>query len=181
MYMIFISKCEFGKEFEKGKESKIYCLTIKKEVIMTLVKRNENYPTWPNFFNEFFNHDWPDWTRNNYSESDTTLPSVNIKENADVFEVEMAIPGMQKEDFKIELNNRFLTISAEKKTEREEKKGEKYTRREFCYKSFSRSFTLPEVVEGDKIEANYQNGLLKVVIPKREEAKPNPVKLIDIK
>jgi HSP20 family protein len=148
---------------------------------MTLIKRNENSPAWPNFFNEFFNHDWADWVNNNYSEVNTTLPSVNIKENEDVFEVEMAVPGMSKEDFKIELNHRFLTISAEKKVEKEEKKkNEKYTRREFCYRSFSRSFTLPEVVEGDKIEAKYDNGLLKVVIPKKEEAKPKPAKLIDI-
>lgn len=148
---------------------------------MTLIRRNENSPAWPNFFNEFFNHDWADWVNNNYSEVNTTLPSVNIKETEDVFEVEMAVPGMSKEDFKIELNNRFLSISAEKKTEKEEKKkGEKYTRREFCYRSFSRSFTLPETVEGDKIEAKYDNGLLNVIIPKREEAKPKPTKLIEI-
>lgn len=149
---------------------------------MTLIRRNENYPTWSNFFNEFFNHDWADWSHNNYSESNSTLPSVNIKETEDLFEVEMAVPGMAKEDFKIELNNNYLTISAEKKSEKEEKpkKEERFTRREFHYKSFTRSFTLPEVVESERIEAKYDNGILRLSIPKRDEAKPKPSKLIDI-
>lgn len=152
------------------------------EVAMTLIRRNENYPTWSNFFNEFFNHDWADWTTNNYSDPNSTLPSVNIKETTDLFEVEMAVPGMAKDDFKVELNNSYLTISAEKKSESEtkEKKGERYTRKEFSYCSFSRTFALPDVVENEKIEAKYENGILKVAIPKREEAKPKPVRLIDI-
>lgn len=155
---------------------------LKMEVAMTLIKRNENYPTWSNFFNEFLNHDWADWTHNNFSDPNTTLPSVNIKETEDLFEVEMAVPGMTKDDFKVELNNNFLTISAEKKSETEEKgkKGERYTRKEFSYRSFSRSFTLPDVVESDKIEAKYDNGILSLQIPKREEAKPKPVKRIEI-
>jgi len=150
------------------------------EVAMTLIRRNENYPTWSNFFNEFFNHDWADWKQNNYSDPNTTLPSVNIKESTDQFEVEMAAPGMSKENFKVELNNNYLTISAENKKESEQKEGERYTRKEFSYSSFSRTFALPELVENDKIEAKYDNGILKISIPKREEAKPKPVKLIDI-
>jgi len=155
---------------------------LKMEVAMTLIKRNENYPTWSNFFNEFFNHDWFDWNNNNFSDPNTTLPSVNIKETTDLFEVEMAVPGMAKEDFKVELNNNYLTISAEKKTESEtkDKKGERFTRREFSYKSFSRSFSLPDVVESEKIEAKYENGILTLKIPKQEESKPNPIKQIEI-
>jgi HSP20 family protein len=105
---------------------------------------------------------------------------VNIKESTDQFEVEMAAPGMSKENFKVELNNNYLTISAENKKESEQKEGERYTRKEFSYSSFSRTFALPELVENDKIEAKYDNGILKISIPKREEAKPKPVKLIDI-
>ncbi len=147
---------------------------------MTLIRRTENYPTWSNFFNEFFNHDWADWSRNNYSDPNTTLPSVNVKETDDLFEVEMAVPGMTKDDFKVELNDNYLTISAETKTEDESKTDEKYTRREFCYKSFSRSFTLPELVETNKIEAKYDEGILRLSIPKREEAKPKAIRQIEI-
>jgi HSP20 family protein len=147
---------------------------------MTLIRRTENYPSWPNLFNEFINTDWADWKNKHYANANGTLPSVNIKENVDLFEVEMAIPGMEKEDFKVELNNSILTISAEKKSEEEVKENERYTRKEFSYSSFSRSFTLPELVESDKIEAKYDKGILTVSIPKREEAKPKPVKLIDI-
>ncbi len=144
---------------------------------MTLIRRNENYPAWSNFFNEFFNNDW---ASNNHASVNATLPSVNIKENTDLFEVEMAVPGMKKEYFKVELNNNYLTISAEKKNETENKADERYTRKEFSYSSFTRSFSLPELVENDKIEAKYEDGILKIAIPKREEAKPKPIRLIDI-
>ncbi len=149
---------------------------------MTLVKRNEMIPTmWSNLFNDFFTRDWNDWSLLNYSDTNTTLPSVNIKDTPDAYEVEMAAPGMEKKDFKIELNNDLLTISSERKDEKESKEGESYTRREFSYQSFSRSFTLPGIVERDKISAKYENGVLKINIPKKEEAKPKPAKQIAIK
>lgn len=149
---------------------------------MTLIRKSDNYPVWSNFFNDFFSNNWADWNTNNYAEFNSTLPSVNVKETEDYFNVEMAVPGMVKEDFKVELNNSYLTISAEKKSETENKevKKEHYTRREFSYCNFSRTFSLPDVVENDKIEAKYENGILSVSIPKREEAKPKPVRLIDI-
>ncbi|SDG61672.1 Hsp20/alpha crystallin family protein [Psychroflexus sediminis] len=125
------------------------------------------------FNNDMFNRD--------YSETNTTLPSVNIKENEDKFGVEVAVPGFDKKDFKIELNNNELTISSEKKEEHEKEEGERYTRREFSYQSFRRSFTLPNTVDGDKISAQYKNGVLYVDIPKREEAKPKPAREISIK
>ncbi|NEV93122.1 Hsp20/alpha crystallin family protein [Psychroflexus sp. YR1-1] len=125
------------------------------------------------FNNDMFNRD--------YSETNTTLPSVNIKENEDKFGVEVAVPGFDKKDFKIELNNNELTISSEKKEEHEKEEGERYTRREFSYQSFRRSFTLPNTVDGDKISAQYKNGVLYVDIPKREEAKPKPAREIAIK
>jgi HSP20 family protein len=148
---------------------------------MELMKRNENYPAWSNFFNDFFNRDWMDWTTRNFSETNTTLPSVNVKEGEDGYEVDMAAPGLGKKDFKIELNHGILTISSEKKNENETKKGQQFTRREFSYQSFSRSFNLPHTVDSEKISAKYDNGILKVTIPKKEEAKPKPAKTIEIK
>lgn len=148
---------------------------------MSLIRRTESYPAWSNFLNEFFDRDWMDWNNRNFSNTNTTLPSVNVKESADGFEVDMAAPGLEKKDFKIEINHGTLTISSEKKVENETKTGQQFTRREFSYQSFSRSFTLPETVDGDKISAKYENGILKVSIPKKEEAKPKPAKTIEIK
>ena len=147
---------------------------------MTLIRRSNNYPTWSNVFNEFFNTDWNDWANQNYSNTNTTLPSVNVKESEEGFEVEMAAPGLTKDDFQIELNNSLLTIKSEKKEEKECKKGECYTRREFSYQSFNRSFTLPSTIESDKIKAQYEHGILKISIPKKEEAKPRPTRQIAI-
>jgi HSP20 family protein len=95
--------------------------------------------------------------------------------------VEVAAPGMDKKDFKIELNGNMLTISSERKNEWENKDGERYSRREFSYQSFQRTFQLPkDVVDEDKIEAKYDNGLLRLVIPKREHARPRPPRTIEI-
>ena len=147
---------------------------------MSLIKRENYLPTWSNFFNDFLNRDWYDWNNQNYSLTNTTIPSVNIKETLDEFEVEMAAPGMAKDDFKIELNNNVLSISSEKESENETKEGKNVTRREFSYQSFSRSFTLPAIVETDRISAKYENGILQVKIPKKEEAKPKPLKQIKV-
>ncbi len=145
---------------------------------MTLVRYQNPLPT---MFERFFNNELVNWGRDNFSETDTTLPSVNIKETTDAFEVEVAAPGFDKSDFNIELDNNLLTISSEKKVENEVKEGEKITRQEFSYQSFKRSFTLPEIVEGDKITAKYENGILSLTIPKKDEAKPKPVKQIKVK
>ncbi len=148
---------------------------------MSLIKRDERIPSWSGFMNEFFNRDWMDWNQHNFSTTNTTLPSVNIKESTDDFEVEMAAPGFSKEDFKIELNNNVLCISSEKEVNDETKKDQEFTKHEFSYQSFSRTFTLPNIVDNEKIGAKYENGILKVTIPKREEAKPKPARLIKIK
>jgi len=148
---------------------------------MSLLRRDENHPAWSNFFSEFLNRDWMDWTKHNFSDTNTTLPSVNIKEGNDNYEVEMAAPGLEKKDFKIELTHGLLTISSDKKTEKVTKKGQKFTKREYSYQSFRRSFTLPNTVDSDKIAAKYESGILKVVIPKKEEAKTRLPKSIEIK
>ena len=135
----------------------------------------------PSLFDRFFEGDLFDWSNRNFSLTNTTLPSVNIKESNDAFTVEVAAPGFDKSDFKLELNHDLLTISSEKQMENETKEDEQFTRREFSYQSFTRTFTLPNTVEEDKIKATYDNGILKISIPKKEEAKPKPSKVIEIK
>jgi len=144
---------------------------------MSLVRFSNQLPS---MFDRFFEGDLFDWSNRNFSLTNTTLPSVNIKENTDAFSVEVAAPGFDKADFNLELNHDLLTISSEKKVENETKEGEQFTKREFSYQSFSRSFTLPHTADGDKIEASYENGILKVQIPKKEEAKPKPSRTIEI-
>src|SRR5699024_5061213 len=108
-------------------------------------------------------------------------PSVNIKETKDNFVVEVAAPGMRKEDFKIELDNNIMTISSERsETEGDKDKEGNYTRREFSYQSFQRSFTLPNTIQGENVSAQYKDGVLNIVIPKREEAKQKPSRIIEI-
>ncbi len=113
-----------------------------------------------------------DFDRNFYSNTERTgmMPAVNIREREDHFLLELAAPGMKKDDFKIKLDNNVLTISSEQKEESEETQ-EKFTRKEFHYQSFSRSFTLPKSIDLDKIKADYNNGVLSLNMPKREEAK----------
>jgi HSP20 family protein len=137
------------------------------------------FPSFSSLFDDFFSSELGDWSRNNFSASNTTLPKVNIAEDNDKFAVEMAAPGMEKKDFKIDLDQNVLTISSEKKEEKKEEES-KYTKREFSYQSFQRSFTLPESADGEKITASYANGILHITIPKKEEAKPLPPKTIKI-
>lgn len=148
---------------------------------MSLIKKNgSNFPSFPTFFDDFFTSDLFNWNNNHYSPTQTTIPSVNIRETNDNFEVEMAAPGMRKDDFKVELNGNTLTISSNKKYENEDNH-DGYSRKEFSYQSFQRSFTLPkDVVDEDKIGAHYENGLLRLTIPKKEEAKKKAPRLIEI-
>ncbi|WP_224996036.1 Hsp20/alpha crystallin family protein [Cesiribacter sp. SM1] len=151
-----------------------------KEVIMTSLSRFNNGSVLPGFFD--LTRDWLDWNNSNFSNTGSSIPAVNIRETADGYEVEMAAPGMSKKDFRIELDNNVLTISSEKRTENEQKEGERYTKREFSYQSFQRSFSLPkEVVDDEKIQAKYEDGVLRLSIPKKEEAKPRPPKQIAIR
>ena len=143
-----------------------------------LLVRNSNQV--PSLLDRFFDGEMFDWANRNFSNTNTTLPSVNIKENADAFTVEVAAPGFDKSDFKLELNHNTLTISSDKKVEKETKEGEFFTKREYSYQSFIRSFTLPQIADGERIEASYENGILTVGIPKKEEAKPKPARTIEI-
>lgn len=142
----------------------------------TLVRNNRNgFNTFPSIFDEFFN----DW-----AQGSTVKPasvSVNVIENDNEFKLEVIAPGFKKEDFKLSLENDMLTIAHEHKDEVREK-AENYTRREYHFQSFKRSFRLPEnSIEASKIEATYESGVLNITLPKREEVKPEPMKMIEIK
>jgi HSP20 family protein len=149
---------------------------------MTLIKRNLFLPTVPQFFDDFLSKDLSDWGLLNNSSTNTTLPSVNILENKDAYLVEMAVPGMNKNDFHIELDNETLTISSEReRTDGNLAENERYTRREYSYQSFQRSFRLSKkVVDESHIEAKYEDGILRILIPKKEEAKTLPPRRIRI-
>lgn len=147
---------------------------------MSIVKRNGNVDM-TNLFDDLFTRDLWNWGLENHSTSNTNLPAVNIRENTETFVVEMAAPGMSKDDFKIELDGNNLTIGSEHSQKREQKEDEHYTRREFSYQSFQRSFTLPkDVVDVDQIGAKYENGVLHLIIPKKEQAKQKPPRMIQI-
>jgi HSP20 family protein len=137
----------------------------------SLIRKSESLPS---IFNDFF-RPWESlFDLNGGSLLNTlhpiSIPSVNIVENKDNYEVSLAAPGMKKDDFKIDIDVNTLTISAEKEEKKVENE-ERYTRKEFNYTSFSRSFSLPDWVNKDKIDASYENGLLKLILPKTEEAK----------
>jgi len=150
------------------------------EVIM-LIKRNESLPLFPRLFGDFFDKEFSDWSNSNYSLTNTTLPATNIQEKSDEYIVTMAVPGMSKKDFKIDLTDNILTISSEKNEEKEVKDSN-FTRKEYSYQSFARSFSLPQnVVNSDKISASYENGELLITIPKKEEAKSKKPVQIKIK
>jgi HSP20 family protein len=108
-----------------------------------------------------------------------TVPAVNVAESKEGFKIEVAAPGLQKADFKLNLEKNQLTISAQKE-QKEDEATEKYTRKEFKYSSFQRTFTLPNTVDGEKIAATYADGILSIALPKREEAKEKPAREIEI-
>lgn len=139
---------------------------------------NANYPTLSNWLDDIFNRDLPSVFNSNFN-TGITLPKVNIKETADAFIVEMAVPGLKKSDFHIDLDNQVLSISTETKEENEQKE-ENYTRREFGYSAFKRTFNLPESVDDEKINASYEDGILSILLPKKEEAKQKPARRINI-
>jgi len=149
---------------------------------MSLVKRTPADNWLPSIFDDMFKTDWLGGT-SNVNNIGVSIPAVNIQETEDNFLVEVAAPGKVKEDFNIELNNDVLTISSEAKKENTETKKEgkgKFTRREFSYSTFKRAFSLPETVDSSKINASYENGVLLINLPKKEEAKVPAKRLIEI-
>ncbi|WP_276482251.1 Hsp20/alpha crystallin family protein [Paraflavitalea pollutisoli] len=132
-----------------------------------LTKRPAQFPAiWDDFFRP-----WNDLFPNGFSPlKSATIPAVNITDAKDEYKLSLAAPGLKKSDFNIDIDGNMLTISCEKEENKEEKDGH-HTRKEYSYQSFSRSFTIPDEVVKDKIEASYDDGILKVALPKKEEAK----------
>ena len=145
-----------------------------------LVKTNGSVPvnSFNSFFDEFFKNDIPSVFNSSLSNT-VSVPKANISEDADKFEVHLAVPGIKKDDIQIDLDKKTLTISTEVKNE-EETKEDNLVRSEFNYSSFKRSFKLPNTIDESKIEAAYEDGILKVTLPKREEAKEQPARKIEI-
>jgi HSP20 family protein len=135
---------------------------------------NQAFPTLANLFDDIFADDI------DLMEKVNTIPAVNIKERDKDFVIELAAPGMKKEDFDIDLDNNILTISSQKKEENVEEKAD-YTKREFYYNEFKRAFTLPDTADTEKIEAEYKDGILTLSIAKRPEAQTKPKRKISIK
>jgi len=149
---------------------------------MTLARVSNNwFPSVASLLDRFFEGDMMDWNTSNFAGTNSTLPAINVRENDNEYLIEVAAPGLAKEDFKLDYDNGRLTICSEKRNQNEEKDGEKVTRREFSYQSFQRSFTVSEsVVNAEAITAKYDKGILYVTLPKREEVKPKPAKQIKI-
>ena len=139
---------------------------------MRIVKYNNNN-VFPSLINEFFNDDFG----MNFLNRSHSVPSVNSLENNDSFEIDFAVPGMKKEDFTIELNDKVLVISSETSNTME---NDKMRLNEFNFSSFQRSFIVPDSVDQDKIKANYKNGILKIKLPKRKESISKPNRVINI-
>jgi HSP20 family protein len=144
---------------------------------MSLIKRSD----WPALVNGTWLSDFfddrlfdSDWLRKQ------SMPAVNVNESDDRFEIEVAAPGLTKKDFEITVDNNVLTISSEKEEEKEEKEKD-YTRREFSYNAFSRSFTMPANVNPEDIKASYENGILKLHVAKKDLAKGKMKKAIEVK
>lgn len=132
--------------------------------------------SFPSVFDEFFS----DWNTGSMP-SRSKVPAVNVKESEKEYTLEMAVPGFTKEDFNIELDNDQLTVSTEQKSENETSE-ENYTRKEFSYYAFKRSFTLPkDMIDAEKVDAKYENGVLHVNIPKRSAAEVKTSKSISVK
>jgi HSP20 family protein len=141
---------------------------------MSLIKRSE-WP-WEGALSDFFGND------RFFDSSRTFIPAVNVKENDKNYEVEVASPGYAKNDFRISIDHGLLTISADKEMEKEDKgKDDNYTRREFGYTSFSRSFNLPVNTNEEDIDARYEDGVLKLSIAKKNHSNGKSRKSIAIK
>lgn len=142
----------------------------------TIIKSDGRFPA---AFDDFFKP-WNEWFDNSSLLRTVNVPAVNITEQKDSYLVSVAAPGMKKEDFKIDVDGNMLTISSEKEDNREEK-NKKFTRQEYNYSSFSRSFTLPDGIKKEKIEAKYEDGVLKVTLPQNGAAKKLNAKHIAVK
>lgn len=133
----------------------------------------------PSVFDNFFKP-WNEWYDNDgFFNRTIKVPAVNITEEKEGFMVSLAVPGMKKSDFKIDVDGNMLTISSEKEEAKEEK-GKKFNRKEYNFSSFSRSFSLPDEVNKEKIDARYEDGILKISLPRNESVKKATAKQIAV-
>ena len=133
----------------------------------------------PSAFDDFFKP-WNEWFDNGGLRGRAmNVPAVNITEHKDEYQVSLAEPGLKKDDFKIDVDGNMLTISSEKEENKEEI-DKRFTRKEYSYSSFSRSFTLPEEINKEKIEAKYEDGVLRISMPRKEEVKKISAKHIAV-
>lgn len=142
---------------------------------MLPIRKNQSWL--PSIFNDFFDNDWME-------RANATAPAVNVIEHENDYCVELAVPGMSKDDFQVHVDqNDNLVITMEKKEEKKnDKKEERYLRREFSYSKFQQTLVLPDDVEKEKISAHVEHGVLTVELPKRKiEATPNVVRHIEVK
>jgi HSP20 family protein len=147
---------------------------------MSIIKWSNNslFPALDNVWDDFFKNDFI----SRGLDLGTSIPAVNLTEDEKNYLIDMAVPGFDKKDLKINLDGDFLTISSEKKEEKEEKNGKKVTKKEFGYSYFSRGFRLPDNVKKEKLDAEYKDGILKISLPKAEPSSPNKeIKQIAIK
>lgn len=147
---------------------------------MNIVKVNPflQGKSFTNLLDDVFNRSISDLVGSDFA---VTTPSVNVSEDNENVVLEVAAPGLDKKDFNITVEKDQLIISATKEAQAEDKEEGKWTRKEFNYQSFKRSFHLSDKIETEKIEAEYHNGILKLVLPKKEEAKPKAPATIEIK
>jgi HSP20 family protein len=144
-----------------------------------LTTRKSEPDSLPTFFSDFFQRDpffKPGWLDREFGKD---LPSANIKETEKEYQIDLVAPGFKKEEFTIDLEDELLTISAEKKEEKSTEK-ERYTRKEYSYNSFSRAFSMPKNTNPEKLEARYEDGVLKINLPKLAETKAKPKKKVSI-
>jgi HSP20 family protein len=141
----------------------------------------QNGSAWPKLVQDFFGTENPFDLDEKFwlPEKGVEIPSTNVIENEKEFKLELSAPGFDKKDFKVEVVDGMLNISAEKEEKKEEKK-ENYRKKEFSYSSIRRSFGLPENVMDEKIDAKYENGILNVVLPKKEIESTKPKKAITV-
>lgn len=144
---------------------------------MTLIRRFHNqYPDISTMLESLFDNSSYSSTPQN-----RTAPAINVRENEDEYNIEVAAPGLKKDNFKVEINNSILSISYEDENKKEVEE-QNYTRKEFTYNNFCRSFSIPRTeVDDSKIDASYKDGILTVRLQKRDELKPKPSRMISIK
>lgn len=145
--------------------------------MLTISKKQNGVPAFLNVFDELFNTQWPE---KYFDGNGIFKPSVNVTETGSAYKIDFAVPGFSKEDFQVHVEKEFLSVSAQKEENKETKEG-KVTRREFSFGSFKRTFTLPEHVETGKIDATYENGILSVVLPKKEAKYDASIQKITVK